>query len=101
LTPAPVPDDQSLEQPSTEELHELAVRQAVTRRDLSFFWNLIELLPAAEAAAGRLDKAVADVLTLRAHVDDLTDSGRGEIAELLRPYYLDYLRRAHVRAPAS
>jgi hypothetical protein len=28
-----------------------------------------------------------------AHVDGITDSGRGEIAELLRPFYLDYLRR--------
>jgi hypothetical protein len=28
-------------------------------------------------------------LTLRAHVDDITDSGRGEIAELLRPFYRD------------
>jgi hypothetical protein len=101
VTPAPVPDDQALEQRSTEELHELAVRQAVARRDVGFFWRLIELLPAAEAAAGRLDKAVADVSTLRAHVDDFTDSGRGEIAELLRPYYVDYLRNAHVHARAS
>ena len=30
--------------------------------------------------------------TMRAHLDDLTDSGRGEVAELLRPFYLDYLR---------
>jgi hypothetical protein len=28
-----------------------------------------------------------------AHVDDLTDSGEGEVADLLRPFYLDYLQR--------
>jgi hypothetical protein len=52
----------------------------------------MELLPAAETFAGELDEAVADVMTLRAHVDDLTDAGRGEIAEALRPFYLEYLR---------
>ena len=25
-------------------------------------------------------------------LDDLTDAGRGEVAELLRPFYLEYLR---------
>jgi hypothetical protein len=93
VTQQPIPDQQALEQLAGEELHKLALREAVARRDLDFFWGLIELLPAAEAAAGRLDKAVADATTLRAHVDDVTDSGRGEIAEMLRPYYLDYLRR--------
>ena len=86
------PSSDELEQSSAERLHELAVREAVAKRDLGFFWRLIELMPAAEAAAGRIDKAVADVTTLRAHIDDLTDSGRGEIAEMLRPYYLEYLR---------
>jgi hypothetical protein len=91
VTQRPIPDE--LERLSAEELHERAVREAVAQRDLGFFWHLIELLPAAEAAAGRIDKAVADVTTLRAHIDDLTDSGRGEIAEMLRPYYVEYLRR--------
>lgn len=81
-----------LEQLSAKELHDLAIREAIAHVDLGFFWRLLELLPPAEAAAGRLDEAVADVQTLRAHVDDLTDSGRGEVAEQLRPFYLDYLR---------
>jgi hypothetical protein len=37
---------------------------------------------------------------LSAHVDDLTDSGRGEVADLLRPFYLEYLRKHGVRAGA-
>jgi hypothetical protein len=39
------------------------------------------------------------VASIIAHVDDLTDSGEGETAELLRPFYLDYLRRHDVTAP--
>jgi hypothetical protein len=57
-----------------------------------FFVRLMEALPVAEAAAGQIDEAEADALTLRAHIDDLTDSGRGEVADLLRPLYLEYLR---------
>jgi hypothetical protein len=48
--------------------------------------------------AGELDEAMADIQTLLARVDDLTDSGRGEIAEQLRPFYLEYLRREGVQS---
>jgi hypothetical protein len=85
-------DDDPLERLSSKELHDLAVRYAVRHLDLGFFWRLMEYLPAAEAAAGRLDEAEADVLTLQAHLDDVTDAGDGEVAELLRPFYLQYLR---------
>jgi hypothetical protein len=78
---------------SSEELHRLALRRAVERRDVRFLWELLELLPAAEAAAGELDEAEADVLTLRARIDDLADAGRPPIADALRPLYLEYLRR--------
>jgi hypothetical protein len=93
---APEPDP--LERLSSTELHDLAVRQALRHLDVGFFWRLLELLPAAEAAAGELDEAEADLQTLLAHVDDITDSGRGEVAELLRPFYLEYLR---ARRPPS
>ena len=44
-------------------------------------------------------EAEADVARLSAHLDDLTDSGKGEVAELLRPFYLDYLKQHGVEAP--
>ena len=44
-------------------------------------------------------EAEADVARLSAHIDDVTDSGKGEVAEALRPFYLDYLRRHGVQAP--
>ena len=84
-----------------KELHDLAVRHALRRLDLEFFWRLLEYLPAAEAAAGEFDEATADLQSLAAHVDDITDAGRGEIAELLRPFYLEYLREHGVTAQAA
>ncbi|HKJ37043.1 MAG TPA: hypothetical protein VKA36_10785 [Solirubrobacterales bacterium] len=76
---------------SGEHLHDLAVRRAMKHLDLKFFWNLMEALPLAEAGAGHYDEANADLQSTVAHVDDLTDSGRGETAELLKPLYIDYL----------
>lgn len=72
------------------------MRYALRHLDVGFFWRLLEYLPAAEAAAGETQAAEADALTLRARLDDLTDSGKGEVAELLRPYYLEYLRAHEV-----
>ena len=84
--------DVSLEQLSSAELHDLAVRYALRHLDVGFFWRLLEYVPVAEAAAGEIKEAEADALTLRARLDDLTDSGKGEVGELLRPYYLEYLQ---------
>ncbi|MEA2399610.1 MAG: hypothetical protein QOK00_13 [Thermoleophilaceae bacterium] len=92
-------DDDGLDQLSSKELHDRAVDYARRHLDLKFFWNLMEILPVAEAGAGKLEEAEADVASIIAHVDDLTDSGEGETAELLRPFYLDYLRRHDVTAP--
>jgi hypothetical protein len=92
-------DDDRLETLSSAELHDLALRYARRHLDVAFFWHLMQNLPAAEAAAGQLDEAEADVQRLSAHLDDVTDSGRGDVADLLRPFYLDYLRRHGVQAP--
>jgi hypothetical protein len=83
---------------SSAELHDLAVRRARRHLDAKFFWNLMQVLPAAETAAGDFDEAQADVQRISAHIDDVTQSGQGEVAEVLRPFYLDYLRRHGVRA---
>ena len=88
---------ESLEQRSSEELHDLAVRHALRHVDVGFFWRLLKILPAAEVAAGEPEEAELDVFTLRGHLDDITDSGRGEIAEELRPFYLEYLQKHEVK----
>jgi len=92
-------DDDALDTLSSAELHDRAVRYALRHLDVGFFLDLFRNLPVAEAAAGQVDEAEADVMTLRAHLDDVTDSGRGEVAELLRPFYLEYLREHGVSAP--
>lgn len=84
--------DDRLDALSSKELHDLAVRRALRHLDIPFFITLMKTLPVAEAAAGEIDEAQADALTLRAHLDDVTDAGEGEVAELLRPLYIDYLR---------
>jgi hypothetical protein len=94
-----MPSDDGLEALSSKELHDLAVHRARRHLDVGFFWQLIQVLPVAEAQAGDLVEAEADAGTLRAHLDDVTDSGKGEVAELLRPFYLDYLRKHGVQAP--
>jgi hypothetical protein len=93
--------DDPLERLSSEELYHLAVRRARRHLDVRFFWRLLERLPAAEAAAGELNEAEADVSTLSAHIDDLTNAGRGEVAEALRPFYLEYLREHGVTPEAA
>ena len=88
-----------LEQLSSEELHDIAVKRARKHLDAKFFWNLMKVLPAAEAAAGEWEDAENDVQRMSGHLDDITDSGRGEVAENLRPFYLEYLREHGVTAP--
>jgi hypothetical protein len=83
---------------SSKELHDRAVGRAKKHLDVKFFWELMKTLPAAEAAAGRVDEAENDVFHLSAHVDDLTDAGKGETADMLRPFYIEYLRKHGVSA---
>jgi hypothetical protein len=85
-----------LEQLSSKELHDLAVRRARRHLDVRFFWRLMEALPAAEAAAGQTEDVENDVTRMSGHLDDVTDSGEGEVADLLRPMYLDYLKKHNV-----
>ncbi|MFP5362694.1 MAG: hypothetical protein ACLGI5_08180 [Thermoleophilia bacterium] len=87
-----MPDEDRLDSLSAKDLHDLAVRYALRHLDIAFFMRLMRDLPVAEAAVGQLDEAEADAMTMHAHVDDVTDAGEGEVAELLRPVYLDYLR---------
>ena len=85
-------DDDRLDALSSKELHDLAVRYARRHLDIPFFYRLMQDLPVAEAAVGDVEQAQADALTLHAHIDDVTDAGEGEVADLLRPLYLEYLR---------
>jgi hypothetical protein len=91
------PDD-GLDALSSKELHDLAVHHARRHFDVRFYWRLLQRLPLAETAAGRVDDANVDLESTLGHIDDITESGEGEVAELLRPFYLDYLRDHDVKA---
>jgi len=86
---------QELEQLSSKELHDRAIRLAEHRLDVRFLWRLIKSIPVAEAAAGNLREAQADVAVsdLVPLIHDLVHSDEGRLADALRPLYLDYLEQ--------
>jgi hypothetical protein len=85
------PDD--LDSLSSKELHDRAVRRALHHLDAGFLWELLRAIPAGEAAAGHPDNAAADSVKLSALISDALDSGDPDLAESLRPLYLDYLKK--------
>jgi hypothetical protein len=84
---------EELEKLSSEELHHRALKRAVRHLDFKFVWSLFDAVPAAEAATGDLGTAEADIMTLTGRFNDLSEAGKGEVAEALRPLYLDYLEK--------
>jgi hypothetical protein len=86
-----MPTAEELEQLSTKELHDRAFSLARRRLDVGFFWNLLEAVPAAEAAAGHLDEAEEDVMSLAQRVQDLVHPDTTEEADAFRPIYIEYL----------
>jgi hypothetical protein len=76
---------------SSRELHDLAVRRALHHVDVEFLWELLRAIPAAEASEGHPAEAGRDVTHLSVLIDDAIDSGEGDVAEALRPLYIDYL----------
>lgn len=78
---------------SSRELHDRAVRRALRHADVGFLWQLLRAIPAAEAAGGEVAESEADATKLSALIADALGSGRGQVAEALRPLYLDYLEK--------
>jgi hypothetical protein len=81
------------EQLSTQELHDRAVHRAEKHLDVKFFWSLLQAIPAAQAAGGELKEADFDIQFSRGLIFDALRSGDGELAEALRPLFVDYLRK--------
>lgn len=78
---------------STHELHDRAMHRAERHMDVKFFFSLIEMIPAAEALSGKVGEADFDVVSARGAIKDAVHSGEGELAEALRPVFIDYLRK--------
>lgn len=82
-----------LESLSSRELHDLAVRRALHHADLGFFWRLLRAIPAAETLEGDMREAGEDVTKVSSLLSDALTLGEGNLAEELRPLYLEYLRK--------
>jgi len=92
--------DVDLDALSSRELHDLAVHRARHHLDIAFLWELLRALPAGETIAGHPDHAEADVLHLSALIGDTIDAEDDDIADALRPLYLDYLSKHRADLPA-
>jgi hypothetical protein len=78
---------------SSKELHDRAVRRAEKHLDVRFLWNLMKMVPAAEAAAGQVDQADFDINHWSGQVADTFRDDDRELSDALRPVYLDYLEQ--------
>ena len=76
----------------SKELHARAIKKAQDRKDVKFLWRLLREIPAAEAATGNIDAEKADLLHVAGLLHDFTHAGEGELADALRPIYIDYLK---------
>jgi hypothetical protein len=82
-----------LEQLSTRELHDRAVRRAERHVDLKFFWSLLKAIPVAETVSGDVGEADYDLESSKGLIYDAVHSGDGALGEALRPLFVDYLRK--------
>jgi hypothetical protein len=86
-------DVEELESLSAKELHDRSVRYAVRHGDFGFLWDLLKVIPAAEAATGNSDETANDLSRLSALLSDAMVAGQGELGDALRPVYVDYLSK--------
>ena len=82
---------EELEALSASELHDRATRLAWRRLDVGFLWDLLSTIPEARAATGDESRSETDIVRPLALLNDLVDADQGELAEALRPFYVDYL----------
>ena len=76
------------------ELADRAMARAKHHLDAGFLWNLLKMIPAAEAISGDASEAEFDVHSLYQTLHDLRDADEGGpdgLAEALRPVYTAYL----------
>ncbi|MES9541923.1 hypothetical protein AB0C21_32660 [Spirillospora sp. NPDC049024] len=87
------PDGGNLDELTSKELYERAMGLAKERHDVGFLWDLLRAIPAAAAATGEVDRAEFDLFHGLSLLEEFTHAGEGEMADALRPFYIDYLAR--------
>ena len=63
---------------SSVELHDLAVRRALHRADVGFFWELLRAIPAAETLEGDVREAGEDLTKVSSLLSDALTLQRGQ-----------------------
>ncbi|MEU0568335.1 hypothetical protein ABZ297_23525 [Nonomuraea sp. NPDC005983] len=86
-------DAKEFESLPASELHDRAVRYAVHHGDFGFLWNLLKVIPAAEAASGHDTETANDLTRVSALLSDAIAAGEGDLGEALRPIYIEYLSK--------
>lgn len=77
---------------STDDLRDRAVELARRRWDVRFFWELLRLIPAAEAVAGNNDASEASLAQASGFLyEALSAESDPNVQEALRPVYIQYL----------
>jgi hypothetical protein len=88
-----VETETDLESLSSSELYDRAVRRALHHADLGFFWELLRAIPAAETLEGDVREAGEDLTKVSAILSDALTLHEGNLADELRPFYIDYLTK--------
>jgi hypothetical protein len=81
-----------LEQLTTAELHDRAVKTAERHLDVRFLWNLLGYIPEAEALSGDVREGDQDIQRASGLLFDYVRRG-GKLDDALRPVYIDYLEQ--------
>lgn len=86
-----MPNAEELDGLPSKELHDRAVNLALRRFDVGFFWDLLSSIPAAETVAGHPERANADIAHVSNLLADAMHGDEGDLADALRPLYVEYL----------
>jgi hypothetical protein len=82
---------EELDRLSSRELHDRAMRRAKRHLDVRFFWELMEIAPAAQMVQGDPEETEADVLHWSSQVHDAFK--QDSAVDGRRQFYIDYLLR--------
>lgn len=88
-----MPTFEELNRLSSRELHDRAMARAKRHLDARFFWDLLQITPAAGAAAGEVTEAEEDVEHWSLQVHNAVKAEPEDAVDGRRAFYIDYLMR--------